>query len=283
MRSLSRSLVKQIYTVVQSDEKRIIDTNALVQRRLNALYEKQGGGDGFVSGLDAENVEVAAGRDGADGAESNVIKAKEDAGRLVEEARANSQQILENARQEADRIREEARAEAEREKADILENARKQGYTEGNNRAQAEGEAARQEYLKKEKLLEDQYQQKLEELEPQMVDTITQVYEHIFHVDLQSNRDILTYLISNTLRKIDGERDFIIHVSKEDYPYVNMQKKQMLAGAVSANSNVEIIEDMTLAKNECMIETDSGIYDCGLGTQLEELRKKLMLLAWQKE
>ena len=131
--------------------------------------------------------------------------------------------------------------------------------------------------------MEDQYQQKLEELEPQMVDTITQVYEHIFHVDLQSNRDILTYLISNTLRKIDGERDFIIHVSKEDYPYVNMQKKQMLAGAVSANSNVEIIEDMTLAKNECMIETDSGIYDCGLGTQLEELRKKLMLLAWQKE
>ena len=280
---MSRSLVKQIYTVVQSDEKRIIDTNALVQRRLNALYEKQRGGDGFVSGLDAENVEVAAGGDGADGAESNVIKAKEDAGRLVEEAQANSQQILENARQEADRIREEARAEAEREKADILENARKQGYTEGNNRAQAEGEAARQEHLKKEKLLEDQYQQKLEELEPQMVDTITQVYEHIFHVDLQSNRDILTYLISNTLRKIDGERDFIIHVSKEDYPYVNMQKKQMLAGAVSANSNVEIIEDMTLAKNECMIETDSGIYDCGLGTQLEELRKKLMLLAWQKE
>lgn len=280
---MSRSLVKQIYTVVQSDEKRIIDTNALIQRRLDALHEKQGGGDGFVSGLDAENVEAASGGEGAAGVESNVIKAKEDAGRLVEEAQANSQEMLENARKEADRIREEARAEAEREKADILESARKQGYTEGSNRAQTEGEAVRQEYLKKEKLLEEQYQQKLEELEPQMVDTITQIYEHIFHVELQSNRDILTYLISNTLRKIDGERDFIIHVSKEDYPYVNMQKKQMLAGAVSANCNVEIIEDMTLTKNECMIETDSGIYDCGLGTQLEELRKKLMLLAWQKE
>lgn len=280
---MSRSLVKQIYTVVQSDEKRIIDTNALIQRRLDALHEKQEGGDGFVSGLDAENVEAASGGEGAAGVESNVIKAKEDAGRLVEEAQANSQEMLENARKEADRIREEARAEAEREKADILESARKQGYTEGSNRAQTEGEAVRQEYLKKEKLLEEQYQQKLEELEPKMVDTITQIYEHIFHVELQSNRDILTYLISNTLRKIDGERDFIIHVSKEDYPYVNMQKKQMLAGAVSANCNVEIIEDMTLTKNECMIETDSGIYDCGLGTQLEELRKKLMLLAWQKE
>lgn len=280
---MSRGLVKQIYTVVQSDEKRIIDTNALIQQRLGALHAKDGSGDGFVSGLDAESVEVASDGEGSAGAESNVIKAKEDVGRLMEEAQANSQEILENARQEAERIREEARAEAEREKANILENARKQGYAEGNNRAQTEGEAARQEYLKKEKQLEDQYQQKLEELEPQMVDTITQIYEHIFHVELQSNRDILTYLISNTLRKIDGERDFIIHVSKEDYPYVNMQKKQMLAGAVSANSNVEIIEDMTLTKNECMIETDSGIYDCGLGTQLEELRKKLMLLAWQKE
>lgn len=280
---MSRSLVKQIYTVMQSDEKRIIDTNALMQQRLSALQAKDGSGDGFVSGLDAEKVEVAPDGEGSAGAESNVIKAKEDAGRLVKEAQASSQEILENARQEAERIREEARAEAEREKANILESARKQGYAEGNSRAQAEGEAVRQEYLKKEKLLEDQYQQKLEELEPQMVDTITQIYEHIFHVELQSNRDILTYLISNTLRKIDGERDFIIHVSKEDYPYVNMQKKQMLAGAVSVNSNVEIIEDMTLTKNECMIETDSGIYDCGLGTQLEELRKKLMLLAWQKE
>ncbi len=280
---MSRSLVKQIYTVMQSDEKRIIDTNTLVQQRLNALHAKDGNGDGFVSGLDAENVDVTQGEEGTAGAGSNVIKAKEDAGRLVEEAQANSQEILENARQEAERIREEARAEAEREKTDILENARKQGYTEGNDRAKAEEEAVRQEYLKKEKLLEEQYQQKLEELEPQMVDTITQIYEHIFHVDLQSNRDILTCLISNTLRKIEGERDFIIHVSKEDYPYVNMQKKQMLAGAVAANSNVEIIEDVTLAKNECMIETDSGIYDCGLGTQLEELRKKLMLLAWKKE
>lgn len=35
---------------------------------------------------------------------------------------------------------------------------------------------------------------------------------------------------------------------------------------------MDIIEDMTLAKNECMIETDNGIFDCGLGTELSELK-----------
>ena len=62
-----------------------------------------------------------------------------------------------------------------------------------------------------------------------------------------------------------------------------MQRKQLLTSAVAGNSTVDIVEDLTLAKNECIIETDGGIFDCGLGTQLAELKQKLMLLAWSKE
>ena len=43
---------------------------------------------------------------------------------------------------------------------------------------------------------------------------------------------------------------------------------------------MEIIEDMTLKKNECMVETDGGIYDCSLDGQLEALRKELLLLSY---
>ena len=54
-----------------------------------------------------------------------------------------------------------------------------------------------------------------------------------------------------------------------------------MAGAPAPNSTVEIVEDMTLGKGECMIETESGIFDCGLGTQLSELRQKLKLLSYE--
>ena len=62
-----------------------------------------------------------------------------------------------------------------------------------------------------------------------------------------------------------------------------MQKKQMLAGVVSENTSVDVVEDLTLSKNDCMIETENGIFDCGLGTQLSELKKRLMLLSWSGE
>lgn len=115
------------------------------------------------------------------------------------------------------------------------------------------------------------------------MDTITGIYEHIFHVELNSYREILTYLISTTMRKIEGNRNFIIHVSKEDYPYVSMQKKQIAAGATASNSSVEVVEDLTLGKNECLVETEGGIFDCGLGTQLKELGQKIRLLSYEKE
>ena len=115
------------------------------------------------------------------------------------------------------------------------------------------------------------------------MDTITGIYEHIFQIELSSYREILTSLISTVLHKLEGSRSFIIHVSKEDYAYVSMQKKQLLAGAVSENTVVDVVEDLTLGKNDCMIETENGIFDCGLGTQLSELRRQLMLLAWTKE
>ena len=49
------------------------------------------------------------------------------------------------------------------------------------------------------------------------------------------------------------------------------------------NATMEIIEDVSLHKNECLIETEGGIFDCGLGTQLSELTRKLKLLSYEKE
>ncbi len=276
---MSKGLVKQMFMVVQSEEKRVIDANELLKQRQDELarWQREADEAGFVSGLAAEELEL-----GEDDGESNIIKSRESAEQILGNAQAEAQAALEAAGAEAERIIEEARAQALAEQNQSLTEAQQRGYSEGYAKAQAEGDAIRREYQEKEEQLELFYQQQIEELEPQMVDTISAIYEHIFHVELSSYRDLLGHLISDTLRKLEGGHDFMVHVSKEDYPYVSMQKKQILAGAVAANCNVEVVEDLTLAKNECLIETDSGIYDCGLGTQLEEVKKKLMLLAFQR-
>jgi flagellar assembly protein FliH len=163
----------------------------------------------------------------------------------------------------------------------VFNEAKTQGYEEGRTQAEKENELIRGELDRTRRDLKKSYAQKLEEMEPEFIDTITGIYEHIFNVELGSYRDILIYLIEGAMRSIDG-RSLLVHVSKDDYAYVSMQKKQLTAEAVSSSTSVEIVEDMTLAKNECFIETEAGIFDCGLGTELSELSKKLRLLSYEK-
>ena len=241
--------------------------------------------EGFVSGLAADKVDALV----ADTEEpevepqncGNVIKAGEDLQKLREDAEAQAAQIVEEAKTQAESILQDARAQAESEKQAVLDKAREQGLAEAQaqaDRIQTQREA---EYREKTAGLDAEYQKMIDELEPKFVDTITGIYEHIFHVDLHSYREVLCYLISTTMRNTEDNKSFLIHVSKEDYPYVSMQKKQITAQAVSPNASVEIIEDMTLGKGECLIETEGGILDCGLGTQLAELRQKLKLLSYE--
>lgn len=284
---MSSNLLKRAYTNIQEDEARLIDTNELVAKRIRELAEKMQSSENtsFVSGLHAPSVEVEALL--ADGEEEvtdqTAAHAGEDTARLLEEARREADSIVEQAKIHAAQLEKDARARAEQERIQMLEQARQQGMQEGLEKADREAEKGRQELKAARRQLEEEYQQLSEELEPQLVDVITEIYEHIFHVELGSYKEVLSYLISTTMRKAEGSRDFMIHVSREDYPYVSEQKSQIAAGAVSPNCSVEVIEDVTLSENECMIETEGGIFDCGLGTQLSELRRKLKLLSFEKK
>ena len=295
---MSSNLLKRGYTNVNQDEKRVIDTNELVERRIRELSVQMQRPEnaGFVSGLEAPAVDVEAllTDDAEESAsQGNVIKAKDEsekilqakdeASRLLAEARKDADALVEQARQHVTQLEKDARVRMEQERMQLLEQARQQGMQEGMEQAAREAESARRELEASKKQMEEEYDRLVEELEPKFVDTITGIYEHIFHVELRSYREVLSYLISNTMRKIEGNRTFLIHVSKEDYPYISMQKKQIAAGATAPNSSVEVVEDITLSKNECLIETDGGIFDCGLGTQLTELRQKLKLLSYEKQ
>ena len=277
---MSSNLLKHFSIESSTEEgKRLIDSNGLVRSRLEKLgiTPREGGVEGFVSGLMPVEV-MDAPEDGG-----NLIKAQDEVKEILAQARAEADSMRAGARAEAERIRSEAKAQAEAEKVQAINQARQQGYNEGLVKAQAHEGAMEQEYLERARTLEEAYQQQVDILEPKFVDTITAVYEHVFHVELSSFRDILTYLITTVMHNLEGSRSFVIHVSKDDYAYVSMQKKQMLSGVVSENMSVDVVEDLTLGRNDCMIETENGIFDCGLGTQLSELKKRLMLLAWSGE
>jgi len=289
-----RNLYKAGWVRVADEEKCVIDSNSLVAdrieeweniRRANAAAlpsfdeeETEGEASEFVSGLAGEELDALF----ADGEGSgNVIKAAE-AEVNREAAEAEAERIVAEARAQALEIEAQARRDADIQRANAVEEGTRQGYDEGYARGMAEVDGLKQELAERRRQLEAEFDELLEDLEPRFVDTITDVYSHIFGVELSDNRDILIHLIDSTLRKVESSKTFIVHVSAEDYPYVNMQKQTLMEGAVAGRGLIEIIEDIALGKGDCLIETDGGIFDCGLGTQLEGLTKKLQVLSYEK-
>ena len=176
---------------------------------------------------------------------------------------------------------EDARTQAETIKTKAYEEARNQGYREGHQAGMQEAEAVREEYLSVKRQNEQEYQQQLENLEPEFVEALTGIYEHIFKVDLSRYRDLVANLLAGVMQKIEEARNFLVHVSKEDYEGV-IASREYIRSEAGAGVTVEIVEDVTLSRSQCFIETENGIYDCSLDTQLSELGRKLRLLSYEK-
>ncbi|XME01326.1 FliH/SctL family protein [Lachnospiraceae bacterium C1.1] len=275
------NLIKRAYTIINEPaEKRVIDSNGQVAEKINkiikAMEREEVDPDGFSEGLNAERVELLT-----DDMEQYDEEAVPQTMELPENIQAEADEIINEAKAEAERIIAEAEEQAQSIRAEAEKNGHQEGFERGREEGLVESEKAKSEYEILSDKLEDEYQKKIEELEPMFIDTLTDIYEHVFHVRFGSNKEVIFHLIQDAVRKVEGNTNFIIHVSKEDYGFVSMQKKQLLAGVSNAES-AEIVEDITLKANECMIETGSGIFDCSLETQLEGLKKELKLLSYKK-
>ena len=280
------NMIKRAFVQVEGSEKLMIDSNSQLIKKMDEIissdpeavfpgFEEEGGSDEFVEGIVADRVGMISGEEGGEGEEA--------------EAEAPSQDFSEAAQAMLAEAEEQARqivAEAEQNAAATLENARNEGFNaghdEGYQAGYQEAEALKSQYEEMINSLEEEYQRRFEQLEPALVDTLSGIYSHIFHVDLADKKDIILYLLQSALFTTDGSSGLIIHVSKDDYSLVMERKDELLEGYSGAD-NVEIVEDMTLKSGECFIDTGSGIFDCSIGTELEGLTKELKLLSYEKQ
>ncbi len=291
-RSLYKSLIKSNLTVLQEEEKVVIDTNALIAQRLGALTgnavnpsraSETHTGSGAVEAED-DGLGELFGETGADGASGFTPGIPAEPIELLEEdSGPTPEELLAEAREEIARMQQDAVRQIEQQREAALAEAKREGYDAGYREGMNQVEQMKEELAGSQQRLAAEYEQKLDELEPLFIEKLTGIYEHIFKVSMTSDKQVLLYLAENVIRNAEGNREFFVHVSKEDYAAVNMQKKQLEAAAAGSNTSVEVVQDTTLSEGECMIETDGGIFDCGLGTQLAELKKQLLLLAYSGE
>ncbi len=267
----------------EKKEKRIIDSNQAVSDRIKELSdmleqsEEDVSADDFNEGLDAEQVDALL--SDPDDIPPEVAAGNEKARRIVEEAEEEAQRILNDANEQAEKLI----ADADEQAGAVLEEARTRGEEEGNQKGYEEGmqraQEAERQAEEKAAALEAEYEEMKAALEPKMVETLTGIYSHVLGVDLSDRNDVILHLLREGVRNTEGAKNILVHVSKDDHEFVLSNIEELSAG-LGGSVSVEVIEDMTLPQGSALVETDGGIFDCSLGTELGLLAKELKLLSY---
>ena len=287
------NLFKAGFVSFDQSDARIIDNNDLSNRKIEAYqerelkrqrtrmmqeegYEEGESVEDFVPGIGLEQIDQLT-------QDQNMLGSFPDPQFDMEAMQAEIDLKLQQAQEQAEMIINDAQHQAENLRNQAMDQGRQEGYDAGYQEGLAAVEQIKQETLQKQEELDKEYQQIVDELEPEMVDVLTQIYEHVFGVDMREDKGIILHLLKNTLSRIEPGNDLIVHISPDDYDDVMDEKDSIDACISSPSTTMEIIEDPLLKKNECMIESDSGVFDCSLGVELSELTRKLRLLSFDRK
>lgn len=255
--------------VVREEHTRIIDSDELVAEKIKELadvsnyVEGEDYDDEFSENLSKDKVE-------------RLLVDREEA--LLNEANEQAERILNDAKAEASLIIEKARKEGESMKIQSYAKGEKNGYEDGFEKGLSQVEDQKKSLALRKDELEQQYQKQLNEMEPVVVDALIGIFESAFSIQFSEKRDFIMHMLQSALSKIENSKEYLLRVSREDYPVLQEQKEK-IRQELPKSATVEVVEDLTLSKNQCLIETDGGLFDCSLDTQLDSLIRDLRMLS----
>ena len=219
-------------------------------------------------------------------AENIISEAENTASREVKRQTDEGQALKQQAEEEAQRIIADANAkslEIENEMRQSLDAEKKQaldkGFTEGCENGFADGKAEVDRLIERTQTVLERVQNKraeiLKESEKEIVDLVLLITRKVVKVISENQRDIIIANVREALRKIRSKGDIIIRVNLADLQLTTEHKQYFIELMEGANS-VNIIEDSTVDKGGCIVETDFGEIDARIASQLAELESKIL-------
>jgi len=178
----------------------------------------------------------------------------------VHDAREEKKRILGVAEEEAARIVREAKEEAEK----IRGEARDAGYEEGLGKL---ADLLVEFQKKRDKMMEDS--------RSDLLRLSVRIAEKIVGRELAENEDALGDVVIKAIRGIRHEKRIQIRVHPDDLDRIRSQKER-IENEVGTGKEIEFREDRSISAGGCIVETDLGIIDARLDTQLRVLEKALL-------
>ncbi|NPV06703.1 MAG: hypothetical protein HPY83_01915 [Anaerolineae bacterium] len=198
-------------------------------------------------------------------------EARRQAEALVAQARSEAAHILTQAQEEAARIMEKAAQEGRREGLVAgLDEGRRQGEDQAleANRARAERLAELAKAVQEEQL------RIVAELEPQLVELALGIARKVIGAELATRPELLLEILARAIEQARGGGRCHIRLHPDDVDLVEPHLPQSALEA--GGSQWRLVADPSLSPGDCLIETDFGVVDARISTQLDELRRLML-------
>jgi flagellar assembly protein FliH len=242
--------------------------------------------DEFRKGFEAEKERMLA----VARAEAEKIRADAERAAFEEVKRKNTQaqKIRQEAEDEARRILAEAGKKAGDLESDIkgrvaqtereafekgVAEGREQGYTEG--RAEA-GRLVERLHTILSKAIEKR-NEIIQESETQIINLVLLIVKKVIKVISENQKNVVINNVVQALRKLRSRGDVVIRVNLADLQLTSEHVKDFMKMVENVKS-ITVLEDSSVDKGGCIIETDFGQIDGRVSSQLHEIEEKILEL-----
>ena len=243
--------------------------------------------DGFKANWEQEKARlIQVARD-----EAEEIKKEAERAAFDEVKRKNNQaqKIRQEAEDEAKRIVEEAKKTAEELEAEIqskVDKVEKEAFGKGHAEGREEGfQEGRQEVERLVDTLQkiisaaiDKRNEIIQESETQVINLVLLISKKVIKVISENQKNVVINNVVQALRKLKSRGDVVIRVNLGDVELTSEHISDFMKMVENVKS-VTVLEDSSVDRGGCIIETDFGQIDARVSSQLHEIEEKIIELA----
>jgi len=192
---------------------------------------------------------------------------EDEAKRILEEARKQASDLEAEIRARVERVEKEAQGKGE-------EQGREQGYQEGRGEVQ--------------RLIEnlqriitaaiERRNQIIEESETQVINLVLLIAKKVIKVISENQKNVVINNVVQALRKLKSRGEVVIRVNLADLELTSAHVGDFLKMVENVKS-ITVLEDSSVDKGGCIIETDFGQIDARISSQLSEIEERILELA----
>lgn len=204
------------------------------------------------------------------------VKRQTDQAAIIKaDAENEAANIIEKAKAEAEQIIADAQAERDRQRNDAYQEGFDQGHKEGYEKGVAEVDRLVE---RMHKILEAVMQRRdeiLQDTESQIVELVILMARKVIKILSENQKNVIMANTLAALKKVRTRGEVTLRVNLEDVKLTTEHVDEFIQHVENVQG-ITVLEDSSVEKGGCIVETDFGSIDARISSQLTELENKIL-------